>query len=144
MTLGEVIKAYREEHDLSLADFARISRVSKSYISVLERGRHPKTGKPVYPSTEIVKQVADAMGMSIAQLRALIEPLDWSAEIHDVEPTPEDEQLDLELWEERQHSVGDVPHIDEIRSAMRLMTEETRRRLLAYAKYLVKEQEGEL
>lgn len=144
MTLGQIIKQYREDHGLSMSEFADLAGMSKSYVNVLEKGIHPKTGKPVIPSAEKVKAAADAMGVSISHLRAKIEPLDWSAEINDVEPTQEDLDLDLELWRERQESIGDVPHIVEMRKTMQEMNEETRKRLLAYAKYLLKEQKGEL
>lgn len=41
MTLGEVIKKYREDHDLSMADFAELSGMSKAYVSLLEKGTRP-------------------------------------------------------------------------------------------------------
>lgn len=37
MTLGELVKKYRTEHELSLRDFSRLSGISNGYISMLEK-----------------------------------------------------------------------------------------------------------
>lgn len=63
MTLGDIIKNYRVAHELSMDDFSKISGISKAYISLLEKNRHPKTGKPIAPSIQCIKQAADAMNM---------------------------------------------------------------------------------
>lgn len=63
MTIGEIIKQYRIEHDLSMDAFSEKSGISKSYISLLEKNKHPKSGKPISPSVQSIKQVADAIGM---------------------------------------------------------------------------------
>ena len=72
VTLGEVVKKYRIEHDLSLRDFSRISGVSNGYISMLEKNEHPKTKKPIVPSIEKMKSIASAMGMSLDALLEII------------------------------------------------------------------------
>ena len=63
MTLGDLIKKYREDNDLSMADFAEKSGLSKAYVSLLEKNKNPKTGKEITPSVDIIKKVADAIGM---------------------------------------------------------------------------------
>ena len=73
VTLGDLVKKYRTEHDLSLRDFSRISGVSNGYISMLEKNEHPKTKKPIVPSLEKMKCIASAMGM---MLDALLEIID--------------------------------------------------------------------
>lgn len=50
MTLGEIIKEYRTAHNLSMDAFSEKSGISKAYISLLEKNKHPKTGKPIAPS----------------------------------------------------------------------------------------------
>lgn len=60
-TLGEVIKAYREEHGMSMDDFSKASGISKAYISVLEKNKRPGSGLPVQPSVKCVLQAAKAM-----------------------------------------------------------------------------------
>lgn len=64
MTLGDLIKDYRNIHQMSMDDFASKSGLSKAYISLLEKNKHPKTGKPITPSIEKIKQVADAIEMN--------------------------------------------------------------------------------
>lgn len=61
MTLGDYIKKYRSDHKMSMDAFASVSGISKAYISLLEKNRHPKTGKPITPSLQVIKQAADAM-----------------------------------------------------------------------------------
>ena len=73
MTLGEVVKKYRDEHQLSLRDFSRISGVSNGYISMLEKNEHPKTKKPIVPSLEKMRGIASAMGLTLDSLLDMIE-----------------------------------------------------------------------
>lgn len=68
MRLGEFIKRYREENNMSMRDFSRRSGISLAYVSLLEKDMHPKTGKPITPSIICVKQVADAIGMDFNRL----------------------------------------------------------------------------
>ena len=73
MTLGEIIKNYRSEHQMSMDAFAEKSGISKAYISLLEKNQHPKTGKPIAPSIQSIKQAADGMGMDFNILFRMIE-----------------------------------------------------------------------
>ena len=69
MTIGEIVKLYREEHGLSQRQFAeRCGDITNGYISMLEQGKNPSTGKPLVPSIEKVASLARAMGMSLHQL----------------------------------------------------------------------------
>ena len=63
MTLGEIIKEYRTNHKMSMDTFSDKSGISKSYISLLEKNSHPKTGKKIAPSIPYIKQAADGMGI---------------------------------------------------------------------------------
>ena len=73
MHLGEIIKEYRDKNKLSMDKFAKMANVSKAYISVLERNKRPKTGKPVIPSIPVIKNVAEAMNMSFDDLFNMLE-----------------------------------------------------------------------
>lgn len=73
MRLGEIIKKYRADHNMSMDDFSERSGISKSYISLLEKNRHPQTGKPITPSIQYIKQAADGMGMDFNELFSMIE-----------------------------------------------------------------------
>lgn len=69
MTIGEIVKLYREEHGLSQRQFAeRCGDITNGYISMLEQGKNPSTGKPLVPSIEKVASLARAMGMTLHQL----------------------------------------------------------------------------
>lgn len=73
MTLGEIIKKHRAEHEMSMDSFASKSGMSKAYISLLEKNRHPKTGKPIAPSVQSIKLAADAMNIGFNELFAMID-----------------------------------------------------------------------
>lgn len=73
MTLGDIIKSYREEHQLSMDAFARLSGISKAYISLLEKNKHPKTGKQITPSIRFIKQAALAMNIDFDELFSMID-----------------------------------------------------------------------
>lgn len=70
MTLGNIIKKYRIDHQLSQRQFALQCRVSNGYISMLEEGRNPKTKEPIVPSIATMQKLATAMGMSLNDLMA--------------------------------------------------------------------------
>ena len=74
MTLGEIIKNYRDLHNnMSMDEFYSKSGISKAYIGLLEKNKHPKTGKEIKPSLEIVKQAARAMDMEYDTLLSRID-----------------------------------------------------------------------
>ena len=60
-TLGKILKEYRKNHGMSMATFAELSGLSKSYISMLENNKDPR-GNPITPSVETINRVAKAMG----------------------------------------------------------------------------------
>lgn len=73
MRLGEFIKKYREEHSISMREFARKSGISMQYISVLEKGLHPTTKKALCPSIKIIEKAAIGMDMSFDDLFNMID-----------------------------------------------------------------------
>ena len=68
MRLGELIHEYREAHDLSQRQFADMCKLSNGYVSMLERGVNPNTGKPITPTIPQLKKLADGMGTTIAEI----------------------------------------------------------------------------
>jgi transcriptional regulator with XRE-family HTH domain len=68
MKLGEILRFYRATHSMSMDEFSRRSGISKSYISLLEKDKHPKTGELITPSVTIINQAATAMGLSFDDL----------------------------------------------------------------------------
>ena len=81
MTLGEIIKKYRHDHSLSMDAFAAMSGLSKSYISILEKNQHPKTGKPVIPSIKVIRQAAAGLHMDFNDL---FKQIDGDVDISDI------------------------------------------------------------
>ena len=78
MTLGEVIKKYREDNDISQREFARMTGLSNSYISQLEMNMNSKNGQPIKPQLETYKAVADAMGITIDALFCMVDDMEIS------------------------------------------------------------------
>lgn len=73
MLLGDIIYQYRENHDLSLRAFANKCGLSYTYISMLEKNKDYRTGKPIAPTLDSVKYIAKAMGLSIDELLKIID-----------------------------------------------------------------------
>lgn len=59
--LGSYLKAQREIAQLSLRHLARMTKVSDSYLSQLERGLYQ-------PSPDVLRAIADGLGLSPDQL----------------------------------------------------------------------------
>ena len=68
MLLGDLIRDYRDSHGLSQRQFASQCNLSNGYISILEKGLNPSTGKPVTPTLPQLKKLADGMGMTLSEL----------------------------------------------------------------------------
>lgn len=68
MKLGDLIIKYRKENNLSQREFSRISGLSNSAISIIEKGINKQTGKPSEPDFSTYKKLADAMGISLQEL----------------------------------------------------------------------------
>lgn len=72
ITLGELIKEYRSNNNLSMDDFAAKSGLSKSYISILEKNKHPRTGNPITPTLETIYNTAKGMDSNVNDILDLI------------------------------------------------------------------------
>lgn len=73
MTLGKIIKEYRVAHQMSMDTFSERSGISKAYISLLEKNKHPKTGKEITPSIQSIKQAAHGMSMDFNELFSMLD-----------------------------------------------------------------------
>ena len=74
MTLGDIVKRYRSDNHLSMDDFARLSGLSKGYISMLERNENPISKKPIVPSLTTIKGVAQALGKTPEEVMRMLGP----------------------------------------------------------------------
>lgn len=68
MRLGLIIKEYRDKNKISMEDFAKRSGISKAYVGLLEKGKHPKTGKPIMPSIDIIRKASVGLMMDFDTL----------------------------------------------------------------------------
>lgn len=68
MTLSELIREYRAEHDISMAEFAQRCGVSKAYVGFLEKGENPRTHQPIAPSIQTLRNLAQGMHMDFNTL----------------------------------------------------------------------------
>ena len=73
MLLGNIIYEYRTKHQLSLRAFANKCNLSYKYISMIEKNKDYRTGKPIAPTLDSVKYIAKAMNMSIDELLKIID-----------------------------------------------------------------------
>lgn len=78
MTLGNVISEFRNLNRLTMEDFSKMSGLSKSYISMLERNRDPR-GNTINPSIEVIDKVANTIGVD---LDALISTIDQDVTVN--------------------------------------------------------------
>ena len=75
MKLGELVKKYRQEHSLTVREFATKSGVSHGYIAMLENGKNSKTGLPITPSLVMLNKIANGMSLSIDELISTIDDM---------------------------------------------------------------------
>ena len=61
MTLGNIVKQYRSEKDLSMDEFAKRCSLSKGYISMIENEINPRNNKPIAPTLPSLSKIATAM-----------------------------------------------------------------------------------
>lgn len=92
MKLGNLIIEYRNNHGLSQRQFANLCGLSNGYISILEKGINPNTGKPVTPTLPQYQKLASGMGLSLSELFEQIDdmPVDIGTIIpQNIIPMPE-------------------------------------------------------
>ena len=80
MKLGDLIREYRLEHDCSQRQLAIACGLSNGYISILEKGINPNTGRPVTPTIPQLKKLSSGMGMTLMELLDKVDdmPIDIS------------------------------------------------------------------
>ena len=78
MELKTFINSYRTEHNLTMEQFARSASLSKGYISMLEKGYNPQTGKKIIPSISALNNIAIATGTDLDHLLKIIDDIEVS------------------------------------------------------------------
>lgn len=75
MRLSDVIVSYRTENNISQRAFASKCGLTNGYISMLENGKNPRTGKPITPTIDNLKRLADAMGITLHALMSQVDDM---------------------------------------------------------------------
>ena len=78
MELKTFINSYRTEHNLTMEQFAKSASLSKGYISMLEKGYNPQTGKKIIPSISALNNIAKATGTDLDHLLKIIDDIEVS------------------------------------------------------------------
>lgn len=78
MELKKFINSYRTEHNLTMEQFAKSASLSKGYISMLEKGYNPQTGKKIIPSISALNNIAIATGTDLDNLLKIIDDIEVS------------------------------------------------------------------
>lgn len=65
MTLGDIIKQYRNENSATMEQVAKQCGITKGYVAMLERNINSKTGRPVKPTIETILKVCDGLRLDI-------------------------------------------------------------------------------
>ena len=95
MNLGTLIRNYRVAHALSQRQFAESCDLSNGYISILEKGINPNTGRPVTPTIPQLKKLADGMKISMTELLEMIDDMPIELGIPNITPVPEMRKIPL-------------------------------------------------
>ena len=73
MKLSTVLIEYRKRMGISQRELSRQCGLSNSYISFIENEKNPRTQKPMVPTLEQYKKLANGMGLSVQQLFDLLD-----------------------------------------------------------------------
>ena len=92
MNIGDIIKQYRVDNQISLRDFAEKCGTSHSYIAMLETNKNSKTGEPIIPSISMLKKIANGLNVSVNQLISICDDMPVSM-LYEKQNPPEEPKL---------------------------------------------------
>ena len=103
MKLSAIIIDYRQRMNISQREFARACNLSNSYISFLENESNPRTGRPIVPTLDQYRKIAEGMRISVHQLFKMMDedsPVDISVSIvpPDINDLDDAEKRLVTLW----------------------------------------------
>lgn len=79
--LGDIIKEYRLDHDLSLREFSKKCGLSHTYIDKLEKGIDPRSQKPVEPTLDALEKISTAIDLSLDELLTLLGKINANSKV---------------------------------------------------------------
>ena len=92
MRLEDIIRQYRYAQNLSMQEFADKCGLSKGYISMLEKGRHPQNNRQLVPSLNTIRALAAGMDLPVDSLLAAMDG-DSVISVNDPEPVQDEFEL---------------------------------------------------
>ena len=81
---GRRVRDRRQELGLSVRALAARAGISAAYVTSIELGRNPSTGRPPVPSIHVVASLAAELGLDVPRLMR---------EMHAVDPVPADDHV---------------------------------------------------
>ena len=91
MKLSAIVHDYRTSHRMSMDAFGKKAGLSRAYICMIERGKHPQSSRDLIPSIETLDKLAAAMNISLDELVSM---LDSDTDIN-ISPSVPDEYFSL-------------------------------------------------
>ena len=86
MNIKEYVYSSGKEHSLSMQAFGDMCGLSRAYISILEKGINPTTGKPFIPTIDTLKKIAEVTGTDLDSLLKMLD--DSQPVIVNIPPAP--------------------------------------------------------
>lgn len=68
MTLGDIIKNYRNENSVTMEYVASLCGITKGYVAMLEKNLNSKTGRPVKPTIETILKVCAGLKLDVDEV----------------------------------------------------------------------------
>ena len=91
MRIGEIIQKYRLERGMSMGDFAKMSGISKPYVSMLEANKNSRDGKKINPSVNTLRKISRAVDIPLDDLFRMLD----SEQIINLDTVSDAEELKL-------------------------------------------------
>ena len=126
MKLGEIIKQYRLKNDLSQRQFAKMCGISNGYISMLEEGKHPKTGEAIVPSLAMFKKLSAAMGITVNELMSRADESDVALNLQPFAATT----VEIKTSDLTEGEIALIKVLDKL-------TDDEQRQVIEFAEFLI-------
>lgn len=109
MTLGDIIKQYRQQHGVSMEYVANLCGITKGYVAMLERNINSKTGRPVKPTVETIAKVCNGLHLNIDAVFNQLDD-DYEITVASAAPSP----LSSSLTDEENHLLSIYRDMDPV------------------------------
>lgn len=73
MKLGDWLKKYRADNNMTMQDLADACGFSKAYIGALEKGINPSTGRDYSPTIQTFTKIANGTGYELDSLLKMLD-----------------------------------------------------------------------